>query len=386
VYGLRPAGRRWHIKTSKKLEEKGFSQSAVDGGIFFRREQDGSTTIVLLYVDDGLVLSRRGAKALAKEILDAFGKDGGTLGEYEPGKTPFEYVGLTIDYDPAAGTASFSQQQMITDLYERFSRPRQTKTPVNEVHTPGEKLMRSGKKKRWKSRVKTALPSYREGVGSVGYIAQSSRPDCSFSHTELSRHLEEAEPPTDLLLRTIGYLERTKEIKLVFERTPGPARNFSEMLQGWSDSDWRSPRSTSGYMLTYGGLAFLWKSITQKSTALSTAEAETVSLCAEAKCLKGFANLIFEIFHEELNGIKSFLDNLSAVQINAQHYTSMRCRHYDLQFHFCRQQVICGMMNLLHVSDSEMKADGLTKPVPLRKLLLLFSNKLFSKRVTLSLP
>jgi hypothetical protein len=219
---------------------------------------------------------------------------------------------------------------MIETLWNRFESPTLARTPVNETRPAGEKKERGAKRKR-KTRAKPEVPTYREGVGPLGYISQSTRPDCAFSHTELSRHLEETEPPMDLLLRTIGYLMRTKGQRLIFTRQEGKS-SFSEMLEAWSDADWSSPRSTSGFMICYGGMAFLWKSLTQKSIALSTCESETVSLCACAKAQKVLDNVIFEIFGEHLHDIPNFVDNQSTVDINKNFYTSMRCRHYSSEF------------------------------------------------------
>ena len=69
--------------------------------------------------------------------------------------------------------------------------------------------------------------------------------------------------------------------------------SFSEMgetidtLVGYSDADYArctdTRRSQSGYIFMLNGAAISWKSQRQKSTALSTAEAEYIAL---AECAK----------------------------------------------------------------------------------------------------
>ena len=60
-----------------------------------------------------------------------------------------------------------------------------------------------------------------------------------------------------------------------------------DLLSGYADADWgnsSSRRSTSGMVMLYNKSPIMWKSKMQKTTALSTAEAEYYSASA-AGCL-----------------------------------------------------------------------------------------------------
>jgi hypothetical protein len=384
VYGLTQSGRAWHAKCTAALIQMGFVQSAVDGGVFYRCI-DGEFEIFLLYVDDGCVIAadQERARHIAQEFLDAVG--GGTIPDMKTdpdGWQSYKYVGLGVRYNRERGILTLNQNDHIDKLVKRFG-AKPCKTPCNALTQRGPKSTLPKSKRRPASRIKNpdVAPSFREGVGALGFISASTRPDVSWSHTELSRHLEEENPPWDQLLRTIGYLGRTADRALVFQRkTSGGAHeetDWQEHLEGYSDADWGGTidsKSTTGYIVTFNGTPFVWKSGTQRTIATSTAESETVALCSLTKSISCVQNLIADIFGEPSFGIPVKIDNRSALEINSGFYTKQRSRHYDLQYHYCRQKLILGNIDLQHVTTDLQRADGLTKPSSERVLLMLFGS------------
>ena len=78
------------------------------------------------------------------------------------------------------------------------------------------------------------------------------------------------------------YLEGFPSLKLAYRRRIGASR---DLLSGFADSDWgnsSSRRSTSGNLMLYNKAPIMWKSKMQKTTALSTAEAEYYSASTAA--------------------------------------------------------------------------------------------------------
>ena len=98
-------------------------------------------------------------------------------------------------------------------------------------------------------------------VGSLLYVAQWTRPDISYSVSELSRfvsnpgkdHLEQAK-------RVFRYLSKTSSLHLEFSPSvvPNPLAADNQ-LWGYVDSDWAgcpdTRQSTSGYVLMLNGAA-----------------------------------------------------------------------------------------------------------------------------------
>jgi hypothetical protein len=72
------------------------------------------------------------------------------------------------------------------------------------------------------------------------------------------------------------YLEGNPSFKITYR----PSDGQSNLLSGYADSDWgnsSSRRSTFGMLMLYNKSPISWQSKMQKTTALSTAEAEHYS-------------------------------------------------------------------------------------------------------------
>lgn len=120
--------------------------------------------------------------------------------------------------------------------------------------------------------------------------AQISRPDICFAVGSLSRYnANHGEMHWAAVKHVLRYLKGTIDMRLTF-RSDG-----NNEMTGYCDSDYAGDldqrRSTSGYVFTSQGGAISWASKLQPSTALSTTEAEFISMVAamqEALWLKRF--------------------------------------------------------------------------------------------------
>jgi len=123
----------------------------------------------------------------------------------------------------------------------------------------------------------TLHSKYQQVIGSLLYIMLRMQPDIAFAVTKLSQfasnpteeHLEKA-------LYICHYLLETPNYALVYN---GP-RN--DRLLAYADSDWASDpitrKSTLGYVVKLASAVFSWNTHMQKTVALSSTEAEYMSL------------------------------------------------------------------------------------------------------------
>jgi hypothetical protein len=58
IYGLKQSAHVWNKKVNLPILEQGFSQSKADLNLYFRKEEDGSTSYILIYADDILEASK----------------------------------------------------------------------------------------------------------------------------------------------------------------------------------------------------------------------------------------------------------------------------------------------------------------------------------------
>jgi len=109
--------------------------------------------------------------------------------------------------------------------------------------------------------------------------------------------------------------------------------------------------------------------------ALSTCEAEYVATSWSVRHAIWFKNLLSKL--EIIQGEKGLIrvDNRSAIELAKNPVNHERSRHIDVRFHFIREKVKKGSIELEHVGSKEQIADIFTKLLPitsfqeLRKLL-----------------
>lgn len=194
---------------------------------------------------------------------------------------------------------------------------------------------------------------YRELIGSLLFIAQISRPDISFAVNLLSRfngnpgaaHWKAAK-------RTLRYLSGTKELELIYGGS-------HRQLTGFCDADWAgdtdSRKSTTGYLFTMNGGAITWNTKKQATVALSTTEAEFMSMVACIQEGMWLKQLLAELFTTTEENIKIFCDNKGAIDLAKNNAFSPRSKHIDIKHKFVHEKISNNEVSV------EMPADILTK-------------------------
>ena len=196
---------------------------------------------------------------------------------------------------------------------------------------------------------------YRAIVGSLIYVMTCTRPDLCYIVTKLSQNMAK---PTEADLNwakyVLRYLKGTREQCLKFEKSESPLR-----LTGFCDSDWgasvKDRRSITGYnfQLSQDGPLISWKSRKQQTVALSTCEAEYVSLaCAvqEAKFLKQLCNDMTIATSDVLVNV----DNQGMINLTKNPVNHQRSKHIDIKYHFIRTEIQAGTIMWLTFLQSPL--------------------------------
>nr|GFB37839.1 retrovirus-related Pol polyprotein from transposon TNT 1-94 [Tanacetum cinerariifolium] len=155
--------------------------------------------------------------------------------------------------------------------------------------------------------------------------------------------------------------------------TPVDATKYRSMIGFWfeltrfSDDDYAGCKDT--FKSTSGGAQFLgeklvsWSSKKQDCTALSTAKAEYVSLsacCAQVLWMR--TQLTDYYFH--FNKIPIYCDSKSAIAISCNPVQHSRTKHIAIRFHFIKEHVEKGTIELYFVKTDYQLADIFTKALP----------------------
>lgn len=182
------------------------------------------------------------------------------------------------------------------------------------------------------------------------------------------------------------YLNTTKDLYLDLTLENQSKSTISKNIElfGISDSDWGgdldSRKSTIGNLFClYNNINNLdnnkyisisWLSKLQKTVALSSAEAEYMSLKEATKESIYLQNFIKELFNsnsilKELNIFKKLntirTDSLSAIELAKNPIYHSRTKHVDIIYHFVRENLLENNIELVYENTSTILADNLTK-------------------------
>nr|GEX51355.1 Gag-Pol polyprotein [Tanacetum cinerariifolium] len=122
-------------------------------------------------------------------------------------------------------------------------------------------------------------------------------------------------------------------------------------------------RSTSGRAQLLGDKLVSCSSMKQKSTTISTTEAEYIAMsgcCAQILWMRSQLTDYDFIF----NKISLYCDNRSAIDLSWNNVQHSRSKHIDIRHHFIREQVEKGMVELYFVTTDYQLADIFTKALP----------------------
>ena len=140
----------------------------------------------------------------------------------------------------------------------------------------------------------------------------------------------------------------------------------------YADADWASNqitrRSTTGNLVMLAGAAISWSSRAQKTIALSSTEAEYMSLSDTCRQLV-WINSIFKELQYKVRPIPLCGDNQGAIFIASNAVQEKRSKHIDIRYHYIREVVDRKEVILYFVETDLNPADMFTKNLTRDKFL-----------------
>ncbi|GJV30324.1 retrovirus-related pol polyprotein from transposon TNT 1-94 [Tanacetum coccineum] len=122
-------------------------------------------------------------------------------------------------------------------------------------------------------------------------------------------------------------------------------------------------RSTSGSAQFLGDKLVSWSSKKQKSTAISSTEAEYIALSGCCSQILWMRSQLTD-YGFKFNKIPLYCDNKSAIALCCNNVQHSRAKHIDIRYHFIKEQVENGIVELYFVRTEYQLADIFTKPLP----------------------
>ncbi|GJU29813.1 copia protein [Tanacetum coccineum] len=122
-------------------------------------------------------------------------------------------------------------------------------------------------------------------------------------------------------------------------------------------------RSTSGSAQFVGDKLISWSSKKQKSTAISSTEAEYITLSGCCAQILWMCSQLSD-YGFQFNMIPLYCDNKSAIALCFNNVQHSRAKHNDVRYHFIKEHVENGIVELYFVRTEYQLADIVTKPLP----------------------
>ena len=351
IYGLKQSPRCWNAKLHTSLIQIGFNSSDADPCVYICGGK-----IIAVYVDDLILLTdtKDEMESLKNRLSEEFNmKD---LGEVS------QFLGVSINR--SENNITLHQRSYIEEIVQRFNM-----SEAKTVTTPSDVNVLLVKED-GSSLVDKTL--YQSIAGALLYVSMATRPDiahavgvvCRYNAVPTKTHMS-------ALKRIICYLKGTSELALTYN-----SEEVSPMY-GYSDADWAGDRdtrlSTSGYVFMIGGGAVSWSSKKQKTTALSTAEAEYIALSEACKEVMWLRKLLGDLtgVSDKLEMTTIMEDNQAATAMVKNPVFHARSKHIDIRYHYIRELHQHGKVTLMYCPTESMTADVMTKSIPRDKFELL---------------
>jgi histone deacetylase 1/2 len=202
---------------------------------------------------------------------------------------------------------------------------------------------------------------YRSLVGGLQYLTLT-QPDLSFAVNKVCQYLS---------LTTSVHYEAVKRILRYIKGTVSTGLRLrkasSSVLNIFTDADWAGcsddRRSTGGFAIYLGPNLISWSSRKQPTVSRSSTEAEYKALANGTAEAIWIQSVLKELGVYQSRPPVLWCDNLGATYLSANQVFHARTKHIEIDFHFVREKVAMGALDVRFIASGDQLADVFTKPV-----------------------
>ena len=229
---------------------------------------------------------------------------------------------------------------------------------------------------------------YRTATGELIFAMVTCRPDIAFAVMKLSQFNNcPTETHFDAISDIYRFLYSTKSEGLTYWRpqrnTKLPSEPYPTLLHesysinlpiesnmhgvayGYADSDWasdrRSRRSVSGISIHLNGASIIYKTILQRTIALSTTEAEFYALAEAGKIILYVRSVLHDLLLPQNNPTVIYEDNRGCLQMTQALKPTKRTRHVDTRYFAILNWIQTDQIEVKKIDTADNAADVLTK-------------------------
>lgn len=356
VYGLKQSPRNWNMEVSSFLEKLGYKSCKQDSCLLIKHTSNG-IIYMSVYVDDITV-------SFSKEDSEIWNKDKQSiLSKYQGtdlGQCTY-ILNMKISRNKKDKLLFLSQSNYVDKILAELEMSNNMKAVHNpatadDMTTPLDnttpRQLNTQEHKR-----------FRQIIGKLSYIAQTTRPDIAYSVNLLTHYL--AQPYHHHLtasIKILKYLNIHKDNCLVFGKHS--YNDINQMhIKVYSDANYanaKDRKSISGIILLLNNDIICWQTKKQSIIALSTAEAELYAATEAIKDALWLQNMLQEIYNI-IVPITMYIDNLATISIIENNTDYGKSKHINIRFKYVKNYLSNNHINIKWVESKNNIADILTK-------------------------
>nr|GEU72257.1 retrovirus-related Pol polyprotein from transposon TNT 1-94 [Tanacetum cinerariifolium] len=361
LYELKQAPHAWCDMLSSFLLSQDFSKGLVDPTLFIHRNGN-DLLLVQIYVDDIIFA------ASTPELCGLFSKIMCSKFKMSMmGKISF-FLGLQISQSPRG--IFINQSKYVIESLKKYGFK-----SCDLVDTPMVEKSKLDEDNEGKS---VNPLHYRGMIGTLLYLTVSI-PDLQFAICMCARYqARHTEKHLHAVKRIFRYLRGAVHQGLWYPK------DSSVALTAFSDADHTgcqdTRRSTSGSLQFLGDRLISWSSKRQKSAAISSTEAKYIGLsgcCAQILWMRSQLT----DYGLGFNKIPMYHDNKSVIALCCNNVQHSRSKHIDIKYHFIKEHVENGVIELYFANTKYQLADLFTKALCRERIEFLI-NKLGMRSFT----
>ena len=381
LYGLKQAGRLWHLEISNTLIKFGYEKHDAFPSTFIKKVKGKVVAIIGIFVDD-MIVSTKNLKLMTElnQHLESLYK----LKEITPDENNMQrFLGMNLQVtrtkDGRTNKITINQEEYIDSIIEEYNIEWNAKIksalppgyyfnvnlPENELFSSDEKALAKAK------------TEFKKQIGLLLYISVMTRPDITYAVNYLAQFCEY--PHINLfkmINRMFQYLANTKSQSLEFK-----TQNNTQ-LEIYTDSDYsqdiNSRRSMNAYLVQLYGNTVYWKSKYTALVCTSSAEAELQAVFIASNEAIWFRQLIVFLGMEKKDCVCQLrVDNMSIVHDLNKDNFSQASKHFAVRLHTVKERLTKPdphdpfsdgniRFKIDHISGDKQLADILTKPVTVK--------------------
>ena len=362
LYGLRQAPLIWYQTLDKALTKMGFKRHDHDKCLYTNPD-----TNLAFHVDDFLLSAMDDNQMqFFKDELSKYFK----LVDFGEVK---EFVGMQVErlqpHVIKLHQTNYINQQL-EELGMQDCRPVHTPLPENL------RLVPRGEQDTHQHLNPHEHEHYRKIVGILNYLAVKTRPDFANQVRQVAQHVDKPDQShLKAAKHILRYLKGSASVGITYARQPQECEILKDIegydphtLQAFSDAS-HAPsvhdqcRSISGYVVMLHGGAIAWRSHMQETVSTSATQSELIASSETAQEIVSDRYLLNTLAPDTVkNPTVMWEDNQGARFIATNIVNcSERLKHVHVRYHFVRECITNGDIEMRYIPTGLQLADSFTK-------------------------